>query len=75
MLRTTRKYIRFSGSKQTEIELLIYFCFKLKSTGLHRRSGRAIRNMYTNQVARIQKVLSMMHEDLQYDYEEDVNKL
>lgn len=75
VLRTTRKYIKFSGSKQTEIELLIYFCQKLKTTGLHSRSSRVIRNMYNRQVERIHKVLSMLHEDLQFDYEEDVKKL
>ena len=27
ILRNTRKYIRYSGKKETEVELLIYFCF------------------------------------------------
>ena len=75
VLRTTRKYIRFSGSKQTEVELLIYFCQKMKESGLQRRSGRVIQNMYSRQVERIKKALSMMHEDLQYDYIEEVEKL
>ena len=75
VLRTTRKYIRFSGSKQTEVELLIYFCQKLKESGLQRRSSRVIQNMYSRQVERIKKALSMMHEDLQLDYAEEVEKL
>jgi len=75
VLRTTRKYIKFSGSKQTEIELLIYFCQKLKATGLHRRSSRVIRNMYNRELERIHKVLSMLHEDLQYDYQEEIENL
>ena len=75
VLRTTRKYIRFSGSKQIEIELLIYFCHKLQSTGLHRRSSIVIRNMYNREVERILKVLASLHEDLQYDYREEVEKL
>jgi len=75
VLRTTRKYIRFSGSKQTEVELLIYFCKKLKESGLQQRSSRVIQNMYVRQVERIKKALSMMHEDLQLDYSEEVEKL
>ncbi|MGM0621370.1 MAG: hypothetical protein ACQETJ_10025 [Bacteroidota bacterium] len=75
VLRTTRKYIRFSGSKQTEVELLIYFCQKLKESGLQRRSSHVIQNMYARQVERIKKSLSMMHEDLQLDYAEEVEKL
>jgi len=75
VLRTTRKYIRFSGSKQTEVELLVYFCQRLKESGLQRRSSRVIQNMHARQVERIKKALSMMHEDLQLDYEEEVEKL
>ncbi len=75
VLRTTRKYIRFSGSKQTEVELLLYFCQKMKESGLSSRSSRVIQNMYARQVERIKKALSMMHEDLQYDYVEEVKKL
>lgn len=75
VLRTTKKYIRFSGSKETEIELLIYFCLKMKKSGLSMNSSRVVLNMYLNQVRRIKQVLSMMHEDLQIDYEEELNKL
>ena len=75
VLRTTRKHIRFSGSKQTELELRIYFCQKLKETKLHRRSNQVIINMYNREVERIKKVVSMLHEDLQFDYEEDINEL
>lgn len=75
VLRTTRKYIRFSGSKQTEIELRIYFCQKLKETRLHRRSNQVIINMYNREVDRIKKVVSMLHEDLQFDYEDEISEL
>lgn len=74
-LRTTKKYIRFSGSKETEIELLIYFCQKMKKSGLQMGSSRVVMNMYINQVRRIKQVLSMMHEDLQMDYDEAVKRL
>lgn len=75
VLRTTQKYIKFSGSKETEIELLIYFCKKMKETGIRMRSHRVILNMYLRQVERIKKVHSGLHEDLQYDYEEEINEL
>ncbi len=75
VLKTTDKYIRFSASKETEIELLIYFCRKMKQSGIRMRSHRVILNMYLRQVERIKKVLSKMHEDLQFDYEEDIKQL
>lgn len=75
VLRTTKKYIRFSGAKETEIELLIYFCLKLKKSGLRLNSSRVVMNMYINQVRRIKQVLSMLHEDLQMDFEDQIRLL
>ena len=75
VLKTTNKYIKFSGSKETEIELLLYFCKKLKKSGLNYKSSRVVFNMYINQIKRIRKVLSMLHEDLQFDYREELEAL
>lgn len=75
VLKTTDKYIKFSGIKETEIELLIYFCQKMRKSGLNIRSSRVILNMYQRRVERIKKVLAMLHEDLQFDYEEAVENL
>lgn len=74
-LRTTQKYIKFSGSKETEIELLIYFCKKMRKSGIRMRAHRVILNMYLRQVERIKKVHSTLHEDLQFDYEDDIELL
>ena len=75
VLRTTKKHIRFSGKKETEIELLLYFCKKLKNSQINYKSSRVVFNLYINQVKRIQKVISMLHDDLQYDYREELEKL
>nr|WP_319569765.1 hypothetical protein [uncultured Draconibacterium sp.] len=75
VLKTTKKHIRFSGKKETEIELLLYFCKKLKDSHLNYKRSRVVFNMYLNQVKRIQKVISMLHEDLQYDYREELDAL
>jgi predicted lipase len=75
VLRTTKKHIRFSGRKETEIELLLYFCKKLKNSKLNYKSSRVVFNLYINQVKRIQKVISMLHEDLQFDYREELEAL
>lgn len=74
-LRTTNKYIRFSGKKETEIELLLHFCRKMKESKLSYKGNRVVFNMYINQVKRIQKVITQLHEDLQYDYQEALEAL
>ncbi|HYQ57244.1 MAG TPA: hypothetical protein VEP89_07830 [Draconibacterium sp.] len=75
VLRTTNKYIRFSGKKETEIELLLYFCKRLKESRLNYKQSRVVFNIYLNQVKRIQKVIAMLHEDLQYDFQEELEAL
>ncbi len=75
VLKETNKYIRFSGSKEVEIELLIYFCLKMRKQGNRLTYNRVIANMYTNQVKRIRKTLSVLHDDIRMDYEDELKML
>lgn len=68
ILRTSNKFIKYSGSKQTEVELLIFFCKKLKSSGIPLHENTALGNLYQRQIQKINKALVFLHEDLQYDY-------
>jgi len=74
-LKDTNKYIRFAGSKETEIELLIYFCQQMRKYGNRISYSRVLANLYINLVKRIKKTLSSLHEDLQLDYEEALKNL
>ena len=73
ILRTTGKYIRFTGSKQTEVELLLHFCKLLVNSGIAIRKNTALKNLYEAQLKKIGKVISTLHEDLQYDYLKELN--
>lgn len=75
ILKNLQKYSRYSGHKQTEAELLIYFCFKLKGSGVKLQSANALTNMYVNQLKKINTVIAGLHEDLQYDYKQEVKAL
>ena len=75
ILRTTVKYIRNTGSKQAKAELLIYFCNKLSHSGIPMGKSTAISNLYQAQVTKISRVISTLHEDLQYDYLRELKKL
>jgi hypothetical protein len=75
ILRTTNKYIRYSGIKRTEVELRIYFCSKLKHSGINIQSSTTLSNLFNAQMARINKAVSMLHEDLQYDYQQLIEEL
>jgi hypothetical protein len=75
ILRNTNKYIKYSGSAQTETELLIYFCKKVKNAGMPLNKSVALNNIYINQIKRIHKAMEKLHEDLQYDYKKEVEVL
>ena len=75
ILKTTTKYIRYSGHKQTEVELLIHFCMKLKRSGLPLQSSNSLSNIYINQVRKVRQSISSLHEDLQHDYMEELAAL
>lgn len=67
MLRITNKYIRFSGSKQAEAELLMHFCKLVRESGIRIEKNPALNNLYQNQLKKIEKAMEGLHEDMQYD--------
>ena len=68
ILKNTRKYIRYSKKKETEVELLLYFCARLKSLSPPIARNASMMNLYNRQLDTIIKKVSTLHEDLQYDY-------
>ncbi len=75
ILRLTNKYIKYSGSKQIEANLLISFCKHLKNLRLPLTENTVLDNLYNRQIVRIKKAMASLHEDLQYDYSEELQKL
>lgn len=75
ILRNTRKYIRYSGKKETEVELLIYFCSKMKEfpPPIHRIP--AMQNLFDRLIISIRKTMLSLHEDLQYDFGKELEDL
>ena len=77
ILRNVKKYIRYSQNKETEVELLLYFCEQLKNFSPSIKQSQQLTNMYHRQITLIKKIISTLHEDLQYDYSlklEEINR-
>ncbi|MBC7887426.1 MAG: hypothetical protein H7Z13_06010 [Ferruginibacter sp.] len=75
ILRTTAKYIRYMGSKQAEVELLLYFCVTLINSSIPIHKSTVLNNLYQFQLKKIAKLIAALHEDLQYDYLKELKKL
>ncbi|MFV9550890.1 hypothetical protein [Algibacter sp. PT7-4] len=75
ILKNVKKYIRYSQKKESEVELLLYFCAKLKNFKPSIKRSTQLQNMYNRQIILAKKTISKLHEDLQYDFNVMLEKL
>jgi hypothetical protein len=71
VIRIANKYIKFSGSKNVEVAVLIYICYQLQPF-TKQNNSTALLNLYNRQIIKIDKALLKLEEDLQYDYKNDI---
>jgi hypothetical protein len=75
ILKMLTKYTKFIGSKPAEIELLLNFCQNYLQYVARQTAYKPIRLIFTRQLEKIRVSISKLHEDLQFDYSQDYNKI
>ena len=75
IIRITNKFIKYSGIDTTEITLLIYVCRSIQESGLKLNNSVALKNIYLSLIKKIKTRISGMHEDLQYDFNKEIQDL
>ncbi|MET2984421.1 hypothetical protein [Aureibaculum conchae] len=75
ILRLVKKYIRYSKKKETEVELLLFFCEQLKEMRPSMHRNTSLLNIFERQVLTIKKAIGTLHEDLQYDYNLELEEI
>ncbi|MCH3883308.1 MULTISPECIES: hypothetical protein [Tenacibaculum] len=75
ILKLAKKFIRYSKKKETEVELLLHFCYKLKNFKPSIKNSQQLLNSFDRQVILIEKAIATLHEDLQYDYKLELEEL
>ncbi|HMK26198.1 MAG TPA: hypothetical protein VK483_09230, partial [Chitinophagaceae bacterium] len=75
ILRVINKHSRYSGNKQTDLELRIFFCQQLKISGIPFRQNAVLSNIFDGQLKKIDAALAALHEDLQHDYRKEIAAL
>ena len=68
ILRYIKRYAKYSQKKETEIELLLFFCERLIDLKPSIFDNITLTNIYNRQLISIKKLSNTLHEDLQYDY-------
>ncbi len=74
-VRVMNRLIKYSDKKETELELRIYFCKKVKTERININVSTVITNLYEREKNKITTCLSKLHEDLQYDYRQEIELL
>ena len=67
ILRHVNKQIKFTASKEVEVDILLHFCNKMVDAQIPFKKSAALLNIYEAQVKKINGALSGLHPDLQYD--------
>lgn len=75
ILRFANKQIKYSGIKQTELELRIYFCSKVKEARIPLREASVMYNLYQQQLKKIYAIVVKLPEDLQLDYQHEIQQI
>ena len=75
ILTLTKKYIRYSKKKETEVALLLHFCKRLKNFEPSIKKSPRLTKVYGTQLALAKKAMSSLHEDLQFDYQLELDEL
>ena len=75
ILRGINKHIRYTGSKQAEVEWLLYFCTLIADSGIPVQKNTVINNIFNSQLKKLFAAIDTLHEDLQYDYIRQAEKL
>lgn len=75
ILRQINKYIKFTGSKQVEVELLISFSRNYLKYIDRRTPYKPLRLILVKQLEKAKKAIMKLHEDLQFDYNSEFDIL
>ena len=75
ILRNAKKYIRYSKKKETEVVILLHFCTVLKEMKPSIERNTTLKNIFNRQIIVIKKAILALHEDLQYDYKNELSYL
>lgn len=73
--RLVNKQIKYCGQPTTELALRIHFCQQMKVNAIPVEKSTVLANMYQQQLNKIDKALSKLEEDLQYDYQAEIDNL
>ncbi len=75
IVRVANKFIRYSSQESTGVDILLFVAQKMRPLYLDMKKSTALENIYLGVIKKIKKLTSGLHEDLQYDYLRQLDKI
>lgn len=75
IIRLFTKHAKYTGSKEVEVELLLWFCSSFLAYADTNSSHKPLLALFNRQIEKARRILPKLHEDLQFDYSETYNNL
>jgi len=75
IIRVMNRYAKYTGSKQVEIELSIWFCNNYLNYVDLKTSHKPLQFLLKRQIEKTIKLMDKLHEDLQFDYHKELEIL
>lgn len=72
IVRWMDRCLRFSGNKETELQVRIHFCRCVADIAPKMKRCRVTANLYATQLSKIEKTLDKVHPDLQFDFRREM---
>jgi hypothetical protein len=73
--RQMNKFLKLTKEKTDKIEVLLFFCEKMREKGFLDHHYPVLENIFQLQLGKAVKLISQLHEDLQFDYEGRIEEL
>jgi hypothetical protein len=71
IMRLINRYAKYTGSKEVETELALWFCSNFLKFADLKTSHKPLQGLLTRQFDKIIKLIPKLHEDLQFDYRKE----
>ncbi len=75
LLRLLNRYIKYIDDKSLAIDLLMFFCRSLDEYQIPVKKSQQLRNLYDQQLKKINVLITGLHEDVRQDYYEELKEL
>lgn len=75
IIRSVNRFLKYTDVKATSADVLITLCKQLRRQAKIYRESVAVQKIYTSHVKKVETIISTLHEDLQFDYQKELEAL